>query len=70
VYGGWPNSGEIDVMESRGNKAGYTVGGEAAGCDAFGSTLHYGAITEYQGQSVSGTHSRGGGLAERGWGME
>lgn len=35
VYGGWPRSGEIDVMESRGNDCGsYNK--------QFGSTLHWG----------------------------
>ena len=37
-YGGWPASGEIDIMESRGNPASYTAGG----VNAFGSTLHFG----------------------------
>ena len=38
AYGGWPASGEIDIMESRGNAPGYPEGGH----DAFGSTLHWG----------------------------
>jgi beta-glucanase (GH16 family) len=37
-YGIWPSSGEIDIMESRGNPANYTPGGY----DSFGSTLHWG----------------------------
>jgi hypothetical protein len=37
-YGQWPGSGEIDIVESRGNSAGYAAGG----CNTFGSTLHYG----------------------------
>jgi len=37
-YGGWPASGEIDVMESRGNPPSYSPGGY----DVFGSTLHWG----------------------------
>ncbi len=37
-YGPWPVSGEIDIMESRGNAPGYPAGGS----DAFGSTLHWG----------------------------
>lgn len=37
-YGTWPSSGEIDIMESRGNARGYPGGGR----EAFGSTLHYG----------------------------
>jgi beta-glucanase (GH16 family) len=38
AYGGWPASGEIDIMESRGNSPGYAAGGY----DSFGSTLHWG----------------------------
>jgi beta-glucanase (GH16 family) len=37
-YGQWPMSGEIDIMESRGNAPGYA----AKGSDYFGSTLHFG----------------------------
>ena len=38
-YGEWPASGEIDIMESRGNARGYQGGG---GCESFSSTLHFG----------------------------
>jgi len=38
AYGGWPASGEIDIVESRGNDASCSAGGR----DTFGSTLHYG----------------------------
>jgi len=37
-YGDWPSSGEIDIMESRGNPNTCDVGG----VNTFGSTLHYG----------------------------
>ncbi len=37
-YGQWPASGEIDIMESRGNPPSYSPGGR----DKFGSTLHWG----------------------------
>lgn len=37
-YGTWPASGEIDIMESRGNDVSYPAGGH----DSFGSTLHWG----------------------------
>lgn len=37
-YGQWPASGEIDIMESRGNDESYPNGG----INAFGSTLHWG----------------------------
>jgi beta-glucanase (GH16 family) len=39
TYGGWPLSGEIDIMESRGNK--HTTYGKG-GRDYFLSTLHWG----------------------------
>ena len=37
-YGNWPASGEVDIMESRGNPPSYTPGGR----DKYGSTLHWG----------------------------
>jgi len=37
-YGTWPASGEIDIMESRGNDATCSAGG----VNRFGSTLHWG----------------------------
>lgn len=42
-YGTWPASGEIDIMESRGNLH-YAMqdGGGDGGCNSFGSTLHWG----------------------------
>jgi beta-glucanase (GH16 family) len=38
AYGLWPASGEIDLMESRGNDPSYSAGGN----NCFGSTLHFG----------------------------
>jgi beta-glucanase (GH16 family) len=38
AYGTWPASGEIDIVESRGNARGYPGGG----CESISSTLHYG----------------------------
>ena len=38
TYGEWPKSGEIDIMESRGNTPGYSAGGR----DVITSTLHWG----------------------------
>ncbi|KAJ3144668.1 hypothetical protein HK101_002623 [Irineochytrium annulatum] len=38
AYGQWPSSGEIDIMESRGNAASYPSGGN----NQFSSTLHWG----------------------------
>ena len=37
-YGGWPASGEIDILEAKGNARGSPGGG----CESFGSTLHWG----------------------------
>ncbi len=36
-YGKWPSSGEVDIMESRGNSPSYTPGGY----NTVGSTLHW-----------------------------
>ena len=44
-YGGWPASGEIDIMESRGNNESYPAGGY----DTFGSTLHFGPSPDANG---------------------
>ena len=41
VYGGWPRSGEIDIVESRGN-ADFSCGGNPLGRQLAGSTLHWG----------------------------
>ena len=41
TYGPWPNSGEIDIMETRGNAASYTAGGR----DRYSSALHWGKVT-------------------------
>lgn len=41
VYGGWPRSGEIDLMESRGNRALFN-GNTHVGTEQIGSTLHFG----------------------------
>lgn len=41
VYGGWPRSGEIDIMESRGNSKAMSWG-HNHGCNEVGATLHWG----------------------------
>lgn len=38
TYGAWPASGEIDIMESRGNNHSYSLGGN----DVVSSALHWG----------------------------
>ena len=50
-YGGWPASGEIDIMESRGNPPSYAPGGY----NQFGSTLHFGV--SYQQDDYPQAHS-------------
>lgn len=44
VYGGWPRSGEIDIVESRGNRPGQLTlpSGQSIGVDLAGSTMHWG----------------------------
>jgi len=39
-YGGWPASGEIDIVESRGNDPSYPAGGY----NKVASTLHWGKV--------------------------
>ena len=50
-YGSWPASGEIDIMEARGNGPSYDPGGY----DSYGSTLHWG--TDYTTNRFSLTHA-------------
>ncbi|XP_066259308.1 beta-1,3-glucan-binding protein-like [Euwallacea similis] len=45
-YGGWPISGEIDLMESRGNKQFTSPDGVNIGVTQMGSTLHWGTSSE------------------------
>jgi hypothetical protein len=55
-FGPWPASGEIDIMESRGNDDSCSVGGR----DTFGSTLHWGidyAHNQYEKTTQSYTHT-------------
>lgn len=39
-YGGWPRSGEIDIVETRGNED-FKCGGRPFGRQLAGSTLHW-----------------------------
>ena len=41
AYGGWPASGEIDIVESRGNKN-YSIDDNQIGSQLAGATLHWG----------------------------
>jgi hypothetical protein len=46
AYGQWPASGEIDLVESRGNLNLKDVDGKDVGVQSMGSTLHFGPYTE------------------------
>ncbi|XP_077861477.1 beta-1,3-glucan-binding protein-like [Saccoglossus kowalevskii] len=41
-YGGWPASGEMDIVESRGNENYKDSAGNSIGVDQMGSTMHWG----------------------------
>ena len=49
AFGPWPVSGEIDLMESRGNSASYQYGG----VNTFGSTLHLGPNYHYDAWNIA-----------------
>lgn len=54
AYGTWPASGEIDIMEARGNKN-LTQGGVNIGTQRFGSTLHFGPSPAFNGNHKTHT---------------
>lgn len=45
AYGAWPRSGEIDILESRGNNASYEQGGN----NIMSSTIHFGPSPQFNG---------------------
>jgi len=47
VYGDWPRSGEIDIMESKGNDNLMDGNGVNVGNTLVGSTLHWGPTPDY-----------------------
>lgn len=49
VYGAWPISGEIDIMEMRGNRALYASGGHV-GNQQCSSTIHFGPSASVKNQ--------------------
>lgn len=63
VYGAWPRSGEIDIVESRGNNYTYAQGGN----NVVSSTLHWGPdsyndgyyLTNYKRQALHTTYGEG-----------
>ncbi|KAL7047360.1 hypothetical protein ACKWTF_002880 [Chironomus riparius] len=48
VYGGWPRSGEIDLMEMRGNRNLFS-GSTNVGVEQGGSTMHFGPNWNFNG---------------------
>ncbi|KAI9341786.1 beta-1,3-glucan-binding protein [Zopfochytrium polystomum] len=59
VYGAWPKSGEIDIIESRGNARGYAYGS----VDYMYSALHYGVDYINQKTESQGLKRRHGSMA-------
>ena len=53
-YGTWPSSGEIDLMESRGNLD-YSVNGNQLGVEHVGTTLHFGPQWDLNGYEMATT---------------
>lgn len=59
VYGDWPRSGEIDVMESRGNRNFYEPNsGANLGAEQAASAIHFGPSAEYKNPWDMGHNSR------------
>ena len=54
AYGGWPKSGEIDIMEARGNLPSSCSAG--MGIDTFGSTMHWGPLYNNNGFNIPNSH--------------
>nr|XP_006811298.1 PREDICTED: beta-1,3-glucan-binding protein-like [Saccoglossus kowalevskii] len=48
-YGDWPASGEIDIVESRGNVDYKSPDGVSQGVDSMGSTMHWGPYFPWNG---------------------
>jgi beta-glucanase (GH16 family) len=51
-YGNWPASGEIDLVESRGNRN-LIQNGVNIGAEQMGATLHFGPKWPYNGFATS-----------------
>lgn len=58
VYGDWPRSGEIDLLESRGNRKYVDHNNEHIGVENFGSTLHFGPRWDQDGWSTATMNKR------------
>ena len=54
-YGKWPASGEIDIMESRGN-VNLKHNGQDIGVECYGATLHWGPFWPFNGYEKTTEH--------------
>lgn len=52
AYGSWPSSGEIDLIETRGNQE-LSKGGINIGVEQMGSTLHFGPYPNLDGWNAT-----------------
>jgi len=59
-FGQWPASGDIDIVESRGNDPSCSVGGR----NTFGSTLHYGPGWPYDAWDTAHAEYKGADLSQ------
>ena len=55
-YGGWPASGEIDLVESRGNADLRNENDELMGHQYAGQTLHWGPFWSHNQYELTGGH--------------
>jgi len=67
-YGTWPQSGEIDIMESRGNKKLFNSAGVNIGCEQVASTLHFGPKWDMNGYEKATYASNS--AVDQGWDRE
>ena len=59
TYGGWPASGEIDLMESRGNRELFEADGVTKmGVEQVGSTIHFGPRWDHNAYYTAIEHKR------------
>jgi hypothetical protein len=56
AYSGWPRSGEIDLMESRGNQQLFDGNDVNVGTEQVGSTIHYGPYWNQNGFEFANFH--------------